>query len=330
MSLTAGPLFIVGLPRSGTKILRELLNQHPRIRINEVETEFLPWLDKAVQAGGDLRDPSRFGALAEAASRLPYFRYRAQSASRVDVERWHRVCRGFDTAAIFEALMRVELGLTDDPSVVWGDKSPSYIDDIPMIGRLFPSARVVHIVRDVRDQALSSHRAWGKNIARAAQRWADDVALARRDGQTLGSQFLEVRYEDLLSDPARTMRGLCGFLQLPFDPAVTRPGKAVENLGDATGATTVVSGNTRKFVDGLEPRTLALVEAVAGDELVRHGYALTQPPAAPRRLSRARMAWAKAMDGVALVRSRHGEMGWWHAALFHLRYRAASKQRRHG
>lgn len=330
MSLATGPLFIVGLPRSGTKILRELLNQHPRIRINEVETEFLPWLDDAVQAGGDLRDRSRFGALAEAAGRLPYFRYRAQAGSPVDVDRWHRACRTFDTAAIFEALMRVELGLTDDPDVVWGDKSPSYIDDIPLIGRLFPTARVVHIVRDARDQALSSHRAWGKNIARSAQRWADDVARARRDGQALGPRFLEVRYEDLLADPAQTMRDLCRFLDLPFDPVVTRPGKAVENLGDATGATTVVSGNTRKFVDGLAPRTLALVEAVAGDELVRHGYALTQPATTPRRLSRARMAWARALDGVALVRSRQDEMGWWQAALFHLRYRTASKQRRHG
>lgn len=330
MSLTHGPLFIVGLPRSGTKILRELLNQHPRLRINEVETEFLPWLDEVVQAAGDLSDRARFGMLAEAASRLPYFCYRAQSRSPVDVDRWHRACRAFDTAAIFEALMRVELGLTDDPGIVWGDKSPSYIDDIPLIGRLFPNARVVHIVRDARDQALSSHRVWGKNIARAAQRWADDVARARRDGQALGSRYIEVRYEDLLRDPADTMRGLCRFLDLPFDPSVTRPGKAVENLGAATGATTVLSGNTRKFIDGLAPHTLALVEAIAGDELVRHGYALTQPPAAPRRLSRARMAWARAMDGVALVRSRHGEMGWWQAALFHLRYRTASKQRRHG
>lgn len=330
MNLTAGPLFIVGLPRSGTKILRELLNQHPRIRINEVETEFLPWLDDAVQAAGDLRDRARFGALAEAAGRLPYFHYRAQSGSPVDVDRWHRACQSFDTAAVFEALMRIELGLADDTGVVWGDKSPSYIDDIPLIGRLFPDARVVHIVRDARDQALSSHRAWGKSVARAAQRWVDDVARARRDGQALGSRFVEIRYEDLLGDPAETMRCLCRFLDLPFDPAVTRPGKAVENLGDATGATTVVSANTRKFVDGLAPRTLALVEAIAGDELLRHGYSLMLPPAAPRRLSRARMAWAKAMDGVALVRSRRGEMGWWQAARFHLLYRTASRQRRHG
>ena len=39
-----GPLFIVGMPRSGTKLLRGLLNQHPRIRIPDFETEFAPFL----------------------------------------------------------------------------------------------------------------------------------------------------------------------------------------------------------------------------------------------------------------------------------------------
>ncbi|MCK6525680.1 sulfotransferase, partial [Myxococcota bacterium] len=57
-----GPLFIVGAPRSGTKLFRDLLRQHPRVAIPLYETELLPRLIQIAPRFGDLADPARFQA----------------------------------------------------------------------------------------------------------------------------------------------------------------------------------------------------------------------------------------------------------------------------
>ena len=55
-----GPLFIVGIPRSGTKLLRGLLDEHPMIGIPPIEIEFLPYWEKRWRDFGDLSDPYMF------------------------------------------------------------------------------------------------------------------------------------------------------------------------------------------------------------------------------------------------------------------------------
>ena len=52
-----GPLFIIGMPRSGTKLLRGLLEQHPRVRVPTIETEFFPFLVRWVQQRGIPEQP---------------------------------------------------------------------------------------------------------------------------------------------------------------------------------------------------------------------------------------------------------------------------------
>ena len=69
-----GPLFIVGLPRSGTKLIRDLANRHTRIAIPVIETEFLPMLFEQWDAWTDLADPERFRAFHAALRSTPYFR----------------------------------------------------------------------------------------------------------------------------------------------------------------------------------------------------------------------------------------------------------------
>mgnify|MGYP000529984615 CR=1 FL=1 len=58
-----GPLFIVGMPRSGTKLLRDLLNQHPKIHIAEIETHFLPFWFSQWKEFGDLSEKENFYSL---------------------------------------------------------------------------------------------------------------------------------------------------------------------------------------------------------------------------------------------------------------------------
>jgi len=281
----AGPLFIVGMPRSGTKLLRGLLNRHPLIGVPGVETEFLPWLVHHFARFGDLRARARFDAFYAEMLRHSYFRYRREHGNLVDAGRWHEACTEFSAAGVFEALMRVEVDAPRGGARIWGDKSPSYIDDIPLLKQLYPAAKVLHIVRDVRDYCLSIRKAWGKDMLRAAQRWADGVSKARRDGAALGADYLELRYEDLLARTEQELRRACAFLGVEFEPAM-----------------------------------LTLKKELAGPVLLECGYELVMPPRPLRRLSALEMQLAQLRDAVRLAQTNRSGGGFWRTALFHLRY----------
>jgi hypothetical protein len=68
-----GPLFIIGMPRSGTKLLRGLLEQHPRVRVPTIETEFFPFLvrwARLISSGARRRRSRLTGASGESIARV--------------------------------------------------------------------------------------------------------------------------------------------------------------------------------------------------------------------------------------------------------------------
>ncbi len=242
----AGPLFVVGMPRSGTKLLRDLLNQHPRVAIPRVETEFLPDWHRRWASFGDLSDRERFLSFYEEATTSPYFTYmREDEGGHANAQEWFDACRGYGTAQVFEALLRLDTGTLGRDEVIWGDKSPGYIRHLPLLEQLFSGARFIHIVRDVRDYVLSMQKAWGKHPLRATQRWVDGVSRAHATGGLLGSsRYLELRYEDLLSEPEAILRRVCDFLGVAFQPTMMELDRSTENLGDTRGATAIQRGNS--------------------------------------------------------------------------------------
>lgn len=320
MTADPPPLFVVGMPRSGTKLLRDLLNRHPSIAIPDVETEFLPVLARRTATCGDLSRLDVFRRFCRPLMRSSFFEYRREQGRPIDVQAWHRMCRTFDAAGVFEALIRIDTGAVYGSGRIWGDKSPSYIDDIELLAGLYPAARVLHIVRDVRDHCVSIHEAWGKDRLRAAQRWTDGVLAARRAGQPLGARYMELRYEDLLRDPEARLRQVCTFVGLEFVPRMTTLERPSENLGRASGSIRVESGNLGRFVKQMSPALCARIEAVAGAAMREFGYELSQPAQALRRLSRARLLLGQLLDAWYLTMSRRREVGLFGALAFRWRH----------
>ena len=302
-----GPLFIVGSPRSGTKLLRDLVRQHPRIGLPPYETEFLPRM--AARDWPDLADSREFTAMYDWVTRFMYFKYQQDDGRRVTADAWYTACERHDVAGVFEALCRIDGDVPFGSAGVWGEKSPNYREHIPLLNRLWPHVRVVHIVRDARDVALSSEKAWGKHVLRNVQRWADEVAACRRDGQALGERYLELRYEDLLSDPERELTRIAAFLGLEFDERMLTLDKTPENLGETVGALKVVPGNTEKWRERMDARTQRESEAVAGALLSELGYARAFPDEPQRRFSRRQMLRWKLLDGVRLFEFRVRDWG---------------------
>ena len=208
---SAPPIFIVGCPRSGTSLLRNLLRSHPRLSFPS-ESHFIPILYRAY---GDPANERAARGLAAKILRLEWVRRWRLDLGPGDFGD----CRSYRAivSRLFEAWMRRE------GKERWGDKTPQYVSHIPTLSELFPGCQILHIHRDGRDVALSlsARRIGPQNVYAAAQFWKARVSEGRRAGAALPpGRYHEVGYGSLLADPEGTMRGVCGFLGERFDPGV--------------------------------------------------------------------------------------------------------------
>lgn len=294
-----------------------MLNRHPLIGIPPVETEFLPWLVRKWPAWGDVQELDRFTAFYEAITQLPYFLYQRERGWAVDKLDWYRTCSSYDPAGIFEALIRLDSNSSLGSDRIWGDKSPSYIWHLPLIKNLYPHARFIHIVRDVRDYVISMRMAWSKNPLRAAQRWVDGVEAARLIGSGMGPRYIEIRYEDLLRDPTGQICRCCDFLSIAFDSTMLHPG-AVENLGEAAGYLEIKRDNSEKWRTSMYAEQLSQIERIAGHTLRSLGYDVSEE-GPPIRISSLKMFLYQCMDAVGLIRADVSQRGLFGAFQFRMK-----------
>jgi len=217
---------IVGSPRSGTTLLRLMLDAHPDLALPP-ETGFLlvpacPDADSFVDA---------LEAFPAGAPNWPDFGIDAR-AFRRELES----LPAFDMASGFRQFYRSYARRFGKQR--WGDKTPSYSHHLVEIARLLPEARFVHLIRDGRDAAVSLRRQWfspGSGIAEQARYWRDNVAAAIAQS-TQVAHYLELRFEDLVRDPEPQLRRVCDFIEIDFDAAMLRHHEhAAERIGEHTG-----------------------------------------------------------------------------------------------
>jgi hypothetical protein len=294
-----GPVFIVGMPRSGTKLLRGLLNQSPGVHVLDIETDFFPFLVRWVRDHGPVQTGEQFARLHAAMRAAPYFAHRKANPPFLP-EEWRQWCERHDAGGLFEGFVRYETHTSREQNHLWGDKSPAYIRHIELLLEHFPDARIVHIIRDVRDYCVSIRKAWSKDVRRAAYLWGRDVGTAHRLCQADSRRCLQLRYEDLLRMPEQQMQRLCEFLSIDFVEAMTRLNQPVENRGDAIGSTEIIQNNFGKFMERLSPREIRDIESLAFDTMrmlgLRPMYARRQ-----RTMGVAEQKLRRIKDGMRLL-----------------------------
>lgn len=187
------PIFVVGLPRTGTTLLAELLGRHPQVR-NRGELPTLPFVARDLAASGRREDPL---ALNEATT-----------------------------------LYSMHLRQDDAPVRAYVDKNPLNFRYLGLIARLLPQARIIHCRRDIRDTALSlwshvfAHEDYGftydfEDIAAFSEGHDRLMAHWKR---VLPLPVLDVDYEDLVTTPATTLKRIVQHAGLPeFDPLTSTP-----------------------------------------------------------------------------------------------------------
>jgi hypothetical protein len=206
----AGPPapFIVGVARSGTTLLRLMLDAHPELAIPP-ETHFIPKVVKACDEPGDPRE--RVFELITTHRRWPDYGLDAgELRSRLDP---------IDPLTAGDAL-RAFYGLYAERrgKPRWGDKTPSYVRRMRRVESALPEAHFVHLVRDGRDVALSQVEVdFGPDaVEDAARDWVEGIGKARRQARRV-RRYIELRYEDLVADPEPPLRRVCEFIELPWD-----------------------------------------------------------------------------------------------------------------
>lgn len=194
-----------------------------------------------------------------------------------------------------------------------GDKTPRYVRSLPTLSRLWPSAKIVHLIRDGRDVCLSvldwrkgapRFSSWEEDpVSTTALWWEWHVRLGREAGATLGPErYHELRYESLVAEPERECAALCSFLGIPYDAAMLR--FHVEKMRDEPGldakkAWRPVTGGLRSWRSELPAEDAERFDAAAGGLVDELGYPRASSP------GRANGAAARLRDDFAAeVRSR--------------------------
>ena len=267
----AAPIFIVGCPRSGTSLLRDILDGHLNLTF-PTESHFIPVFFKAYG------DPQTQGEARRLAARILRLRW---------VRSWGLALEPGDFAhdrSFRKVVTRIYSEYARNKKKArWGDKTPQYVAEIPVLYALFPKCKIIHVYRDGRDVALSWLRVGldARNIFTAALSWKKFVSKGRRDGAALpSSAYLEVRYESLLACPEKVIRDVCAFLEEPFSEAVFRKNPLRHNqrqmrLGRRDFGildTQIVTTNVQKWKTEMPPPARVLFESLAGDLLASMGY----------------------------------------------------------
>jgi hypothetical protein len=202
-----------------------------------------------------------------------------------------------------------------------GEKTPNHLLHMPVLERMYPGARFVHVIRDPRGVCHSMRSVpWSKGSAgRDAEMWRRYMEVARRQPPHAPGALHEVRFERLVQDPEPVVRELVRFVGVDFSAGMLEPGDAVAGVDvvrepwkrNVRGA--IDPRNADRWRERLSPSEITAVEAVSLGEMRRLGYrpvtpaARLLPRAAYRAARRAVTSLRKARAGQAAETS--GEAG---------------------
>ena len=203
--------FVVGAARSGTTMLRLMLDAHAELAIPP-ETQVVPEMISVSKEDG--AGATEVAELLTTHRRFPDF-----DISADDVRSRFAAIEPWDVGEAIREFFRLYAEKEGKPR--WGDKTPGYSRYIKKIQRHVPEARFIHLIRDGRDVRLSQLGRGSDHPTpeRHGRRWRKRVLAAREQGESV-PHYIEVRYEDLVLDTEPALRRLCAFLELEWDPGM--------------------------------------------------------------------------------------------------------------
>jgi len=277
---TNAPVFIVGVNRSGTTLLRLILNAHPRIAIPEELNYFNPWIDahwadRAPDAKGFRRRVHWYLHEKLPAGVLPGIDLKTledEVVARAEMYDWRAVYEGALSA-----------WADRHGKARWGEKTPGNLFYVDTLRTMFPEAQFLHLVRDPRAgvQSMQKTSFFGEDIAiNALNRRKYLREGLHRDATMPSDRWMRVRYEDLLHAPEKTTRTLCDFLGERFTPSMLTYYERAEQYMNPAAANghnqaarrPIDASRADAWRDRLPPIEAARIEAICRHEMGALGY----------------------------------------------------------
>jgi len=279
------PFFLVGCGRSGTSLLRGILNGHPLIAI-PLESLFI---------ADYLRSTTRWSLdhIKGLIVQEPELREWGLQVSTVDL----KGCQ-----SVSEVIVRLhELYAESQGKPYWGQKTPRLVRHLELLREHFRTARFIHLVRDPRAVVGSLVRSnvHHSTLWDGAMRWVKDVGAGLAYEERHPQEIMRLSYEKLVGSPEQAVGAVMDFLGLEFD---RRQLEREPGVGEYSAFYANIHANlnrrvTNQFVDHwrnqLSEGQSALIEALAGPVMERLGYAREARAAPALRSARLGTAWRR-------------------------------------
>jgi len=275
------PVFMIGTQRSGSNLLRLMLNQLPEIAAPH-PPHVLERVSPLLPGYGSLQDDGQFDLLVDDVCRLVEANPVPWEGVVLDRSEVALRCRERSLVAVYGAvhdLAAVAWGALD-----WCCKSLANVHYLDEITRYFTTGKFIHLYRDGRDVAVSFRDApvGEKHYYFIADQWNREQRLALSLGAHLGpDRVFGISYEGLTRQPQETMRALCDFLGVPYTDAVlsfsTSP-EAARTAGSGSMWRNLIKPimceNVSKYRREASAEDIRTFERVAGETLAELGYEL--------------------------------------------------------
>lgn len=267
--------FLVGSPRSGTTLLQTMIMRAPGVCMPP-ELHFVHITYKRRHRMADIRTDRGW----EQARNAIKARCK-HSDIDMDESLFDALCTQRDRTYswLFRAWL-IAIGAVDGAQFV-GEKTPNHCEWVFEIIAMIPEARIVHIMRDPRDSAVSQREAFGRQALQAAVRWKRDLEV-HRDCQRLipSDRYTAVRYEDFVTDPEAVLKPLAAFLGLSYTPDMLNPAGR-EKKGFASyeehklrTLEKVTPSRIGRYKEKMSAMDIAVIERICGPLMVEMGYTL--------------------------------------------------------
>lgn len=304
------PAFILGAHKSGTSLLRSLLDGHPRLAVLPKESHAFQFTGHAVSYALRRCDAFASGGAARVDRLLGQVRVDARGGDPYSdapefagydmalLEGRLRQADPDDTGALIRAYLpaayEAATGLPPPAGATLVEKSVEHAEFAERLAAIFPGARFIHVVRHpcanlvaIR-RMLERRRGRYPGMRRAAQALRQTHALLVRNREAIPN-YRVLRFEDLVEDAEPVMRTLASFLGVEFDDVLLRPTQLGRPWGGNSTGGTAFAGISRQPLDGwredVNDFEAALAAQCSAAVFDAFGY---DRPLAPHPLRRAR------------------------------------------
>jgi len=281
------PFFIIGAGRSGTTLLRRILTAHSELHIPPENFELSTSIEKFRQYR-----QLTWSDLVHLIMSLFEFHhefYTFEVSLRPLVNQLLNIPKKKrNLAFILDSFYRYHSVKHGRSILRWGDKTPLNTllpNALELILKVFPDAQFIHIVRNGNDVVSSAlQHGFFTDITAAANRWVQTVQNARRFTHAHADKSIEIRYEDLVSQPEVTIQSVCLFLNVKYEPRMLTSEDLAMNMGDVPFLSEhrevtkpINTSNIGKASDYLSAQDKEILEAIIGRELELFGYPACTP-----------------------------------------------------